>query len=122
MAEKIPTGRTKAPTDGGRGPTEPSDIGDDQQAGAHRGQNFQPRNAGAVEDSIDEAAARTARELNARAGAAEHPGTHQDTAWEARVERGEEWEEQKDPERTSEADDAFEEPVRQALRATRDEP
>ncbi|HEX5750517.1 MAG TPA: hypothetical protein VFZ09_30090 [Archangium sp.] len=46
--------------------------------------------------SIDAAAARVAQDINARARAADNPGPSQDTSWEARVERGEEWEEQDD--------------------------
>jgi hypothetical protein len=91
---KIPIGRTKEPTD--KEPKDPTDIGDDQYAGWNRGENFQPRNAGAVSDNMDRAAARVAQDINRRSGAAENPGPSQDTSWEARVERGEEWEEQQD--------------------------
>ncbi|AKJ06895.1 hypothetical protein ATI61_105138 [Archangium gephyra] len=86
MADKprIPTGRTKEPTH--------------REAQEPTGANFQPRNAGELEDAIDAAAARVAQDINAnaRARAAENPGPMQDTSWEARVERGEEWEEQDD--------------------------
>jgi len=58
--------------------------------------NFQPRNAGAVSDSMDRAAARVAQDINDRAGRADNPGPSRDTSWEARVEEGEEWVEQKD--------------------------
>ena len=91
---KIPTGRTKEPTHSEA--QEPTDVGNDQYAGMNRGANFQPRNAGELEDSIDAAAARVAQDINARARAADNPGPAQDTSWEARVERGEEWEEQDD--------------------------
>ncbi|WNG34216.1 hypothetical protein F0U61_11690 [Archangium violaceum] len=93
---KIPTGRTKEPTDKGRDAPEMTNVGDDQYVPDQRGQNFQPRNAGAMEDSIDQAAARVARDINERARADVNPGPSQDTAWEARVEEGEEWEEQAD--------------------------
>ncbi len=93
---KIPTGRTKEPTDKGRGPAEPTSIGEDQHAGAHRGQNFQPRNAGAVEDSMEEAAARVARDIRENQTPDVSGRPDQDTPWEARVERGEEWLENKD--------------------------
>jgi hypothetical protein len=91
---KIPTGRTKEPTH--QEAQEPTDVGNDQYAGMNRGANFQPRNAGEFEDAIDAAAARVAQDINARARAADNPGPAQDTSWEARVERGEEWEEQDD--------------------------
>lgn len=91
---KIPTGRTKEPTH--QEAKEPTDVGNDQYAGMNRGANFQPRNAGDLDDSIDAAAARVARDINARTRAADNPGPSQDTSWEARVERGEEWEEQDD--------------------------
>lgn len=96
---KIPTGRTKEPTDKGRDAPEMTNVGDDQYVPDQRGQNFQPRNAGEMEDAIDQAAARVARDINERARADVNPGPSQDTAWEARVEKGEEWDEQvdKDP-------------------------
>jgi hypothetical protein len=93
---KIPTGRTTNSQDKGRADTEMTNVGDDQYVPDERGQNFQPRNAGTLEDSIDAAAARVARDINARTGPADNPGSSQDTSWEARVERGEEWEEQED--------------------------
>ncbi|HYO59598.1 hypothetical protein [Archangium sp.] len=58
--------------------------------------HFQPRNAGEVADSMDVAAARVARDINERTRPADNPGPSQDTSWEARVERGEEWVEQED--------------------------
>ena len=95
---KIPTGRTKAPTN--TEPKEPTAIGDDQYAGWNRGENFQPRNAGDMEDSMDRAAARVAQDINrggeSASGGSVNPGPSQDTSWEARVEEGEEWVEQKD--------------------------
>ncbi len=93
---KIPTGRTKEPTDKGRDAPDMTNVGDDQYVPDQRGQNFQPRNAGAMEDAMDQAAARVARDTNARTRPADNPGSSQDTSWEARVERGEEWEEQAD--------------------------
>ena len=93
---KIPTGRTKNSKDKGRADTEMTNVGDDQYVPDERGQNFQPRNGGELEDSIDAAAARVARDINARTSPADNPGSSQDTSWEARVERGEEWEEQED--------------------------
>jgi hypothetical protein len=92
--KKIPTGRTKEPTH--KEPLDPSDVGDDQYAGMNRGANFQPRNAGDLEDSMDRTAARVAQDINARTRGADNPGPSQDTSWEARVENGEEWEEQTD--------------------------
>jgi hypothetical protein len=94
---KIPTGRTKEPTDKrAQGDVEMTNVGDDQYVPDQHGQNFQPRNAGAMEDSIDRAAARVAQDINARTRPADNPGPTQDTSWEARVEEGEEWVEQKD--------------------------
>ncbi|MFL5352254.1 hypothetical protein [Archangium sp.] len=94
---KIPTGRTKEPTDKrDEGDVEMTNVGDDQYVPDQRGQNFQPRNAGALEDSIDRAAARVAQDINARTSPADNPGSRQDTDWEARVEAGEEFEEQRD--------------------------
>lgn len=92
---KIPTGKTKEPTDKRRDP-EMTNVGDDQYVPDQRGQNFQPRNAGTMEDSIDRAAARVAQDINASTRAADNPGPMQDTSWEARVEEGEEFVEQKD--------------------------
>lgn len=89
---KIPTGKTKQPTDTRRD-TEMTNVGDDQYVPDQRGQNFQPRNAGAMEDAIDEAAARVARDINERTTPDVNPGPTQETAWEARVEKGEEFEE-----------------------------
>lgn len=99
---KIPTGRTKEPTDKRQGDPEMTNVGDDQYVPDQRGQNFQPRNAGELEDAIDQAAARVAQDINQRTRRDVNPGPTQDTAWEARVERGEEWDEQtdKDPVRT----------------------
>lgn len=94
---KIPTGRTKEPTDKrNEGDVEMTNVGDDQYVPDQRGQNFQPRNAGAMEDSIDEAAARVARDINARTTPDVNPGPTRETPWEARVEEGEEFEEQRD--------------------------
>jgi hypothetical protein len=91
---KIPKGRTKAPTN--QEPKEPTAIGDDQYAGWNRGENFLPRNAGDLEDSIDQAAARVAQDINRGSGPGVNPGPSQDTSFEGRTERGEEWEENTD--------------------------
>jgi len=95
---KIPTGKTrKAPTD--REAKDPTDIGNDQYAGWNRGENFQPRNAGEVSDSMDAAAARIAKDLRAEQPSEVNARPDQDTPFEARTERGEEWieNEDKDP-------------------------
>jgi hypothetical protein len=95
---KSPKGRTKAPAN--QEPKEPTAIGDDQYAGWNRGENFQPRNAGDLEDSIDRAAARVAQDINrggeSASGGSVNPGPSRDTSFEARTERGEEWEENAD--------------------------
>jgi hypothetical protein len=87
----------------GKGPKDerPRDIGDDQQAGFHAGENFQPRNRGQVEDAQDRGAAETARQLNRERDAS----PTKDTDWEARVERGEEWTTEKVPEREARGDE-----------------
>jgi hypothetical protein len=91
---KTPKGRTKAPVN--KEPKEPTAIGDDQYAGWNRGENFQPRNAGDLEDSIDRAAARVAQDINRGSGPGVNAGPSQDVPFEARTERGEEWEENPD--------------------------
>jgi hypothetical protein len=91
---KIPTGRTKAPTNPEA--QEPTALGDDQYAGWNRGKNFQPRNAGDLEDSIDRAAARVAQDINRGSRPGDNPGPSRDLPFEARTERGEEWEENTD--------------------------
>ncbi|MGZ3461780.1 MAG: hypothetical protein ACXU86_25085 [Archangium sp.] len=93
---KIPTGKTKEPTDKGRGPPEMTNVGDDQYVPDQRGQNFQPRNAGALEDAIDEAAARVAKDLKEEETPDTSPSPIRETPWEARTERDEEWVEQED--------------------------
>lgn len=93
----------------GKGPRDekPRAIGDDQEAGFHAGEDFAPRDRGAVEDAQDrgaaEVSARLARE--AREGGAVNPGTQEQTPWEARVERGEEWEDEQPPERELRGDE-----------------
>ena len=87
----------------GKGPTDekPRDVGDDQEAGYQAGEDFAPRNRGAVEDAVDRAAAeesaRLAREAREDADVSTTPISQ--TPWEARVERGEEWTEERVPER-----------------------
>ncbi|QSQ23659.1 hypothetical protein JY651_01340 [Pyxidicoccus parkwayensis] len=90
----------------GKGPKDerPRDIGDDQQAGFHAGENFQPRNRGQLEDAQDRGAAETARELGREQREAS-PGPISDTEWEARVERGEEWDMEQVPEREARGDE-----------------
>ena len=75
---------------------QPRDIGDDQQAGMHPGENFQPRNRGEGADAKDRAAAED-ETVN--------PGSLSQTAWEGRVERGEEWMEEQVPEREARGDE-----------------
>jgi hypothetical protein len=89
----------------GRGPKDerPRDIGDDQQAGFHAGENFQPRNRGELEDAQDLGAAETARRLARERDVT--PGPIADTDWEARVERGEEWTSEQVPEREARGDE-----------------
>jgi hypothetical protein len=89
----------------GKGPKDerPRDIGDDQQAGFHAGENFQPRNRGQLEDAQDRGAAETARRLREERDA--NPGGRNDTQWEARVERGEEWTTENTPEREARGDE-----------------
>jgi hypothetical protein len=89
----------------GKGPKDerPRDIGDDQQAGFHAGENFQPRNRGQVEDAQDRGAAETARRLGQERDV--NPGPTEETDWEARVERGEEWTTENVPEREARGDE-----------------
>ncbi|MFY0577247.1 hypothetical protein ACN28S_25640 [Cystobacter fuscus] len=83
----------------------PRDIGDDQQAGFMQpGENFQPRDRGELEDAQDEGAARVSRQL-AREDGAINPGPQEQTPWEARVERGEEWDVEQVPEREARGDE-----------------
>lgn len=87
----------------GKGPTDekPRDVGDDQEAGYQAGENFAPRNRGEVADEIDRAAAEESARLarEAREDADVNPGTASQTPWETRVERGEEWTEERVPAR-----------------------
>jgi hypothetical protein len=83
----------------------PRDIGDDQQAGMHPGENFQPRNRGEAADAKDRAAAEESRRLNAEADDTLNPGAIAQTPWEDRVERGEEWMEEEVPEREARGDE-----------------
>jgi hypothetical protein len=83
----------------------PRDIGDDQQAGFHPGENFQPRNRGEVSDAQDRGAAEEARRRAAAADDTVNPGPTEQTPWEARVERGEEWTEEQVPEREARGDE-----------------
>lgn len=82
----------------------PRDIADDQQAGMHPGENFQPRNRGEVEDALDRGAAEVSRQLATHDDTV-NPGTTEQTPWEARVERGEEWIEEQVPEREARGDE-----------------
>lgn len=82
----------------------PRDIGDDQQAGMHPGEDFQPRNRGEVADAQDRGAAQVSRQL-ARDDDTLNPGATEQTAWEGRVERGEEWVEEQVPEREARGDE-----------------
>ncbi|WP_225410560.1 hypothetical protein [Stigmatella hybrida] len=82
----------------------PRGIGDDSQAGMNPRENFQPRNRGQVEDALDRGAAQVSRQLAAEDEAV-NPGPHQQTPWEARVERGEEWIEEQVPEREARGDE-----------------
>ncbi|HLL03831.1 MAG TPA: hypothetical protein VK539_24820 [Myxococcaceae bacterium] len=84
---------------------QPRDIGDDQQAGMHPGENFQPRNRGEGADAKDRAAAEESRRLNAAEDETVNPGSLSQTAWEGRVERGEEWMEEQVPEREARGDE-----------------
>ncbi len=79
----------------------PRDIGDDQQAGFHAGENFQARDRGQVEDAQDRGSADVSRRLAREAGATPTA----DTAWESRVERGEEWTSQEVPKREARGDE-----------------
>jgi hypothetical protein len=90
----------------------PRDIGDDQQAGMHPGENFQPRNRGEVEDALDRGAAEVSRRLAADDHPAE-PNPTEQTQWEDRVERGEETTVEQVPEREARGD---EEPDSEASR------
>jgi hypothetical protein len=81
----------------------PRDIADDQQASMQPGENFQPRNRGEVEDALDRGAAEVSRRLAQDDTAS--PGTIAQTAWEDRVERGEEWQEEQVPEREARGDE-----------------
>ena len=65
--------------------------------------NFQPRNRGQVEDAQDRGAAETARRLAKERDV--NPGPTDDTDWEARVERGEEWTTEQVPEREARGDE-----------------
>ncbi|GHG65116.1 hypothetical protein [Comamonas sp. JC664] len=93
-------GKGKKDTDSS-GDERPRDIGDDQRAGFHAGENFQPRNRGQVEDALDRGAADVSRRLTREADATPNA----DTPWEARVERGEEWMTQEVPEREARGDE-----------------
>ncbi|MCP3142872.1 hypothetical protein [Pyxidicoccus xibeiensis] len=68
-----------------------------------RGENFQPRNRGQMEDAQDRGAAEVARRLASERDA--NRGPHSDTTWEERVERGEEWTTEKVPEREARGDE-----------------
>src|SRR5262245_50155066 len=81
----------------------PRDIGDDQAAGFHAGENFQPRDRGQVEDAQDRGAAEVSRELAGERDV--NPAPVDETSWEARVERGEEWTTEKVPEREARGDE-----------------
>ncbi len=86
----------------GKGPKDekPRDVGTDQAAGYHAGENFAPRNRGEVSDAQDRGAAALSGELARKAREdEENPGTIAQTSWEDRVERGEEWTTQQVPKR-----------------------
>lgn len=84
----------------------PRDIGDDQQAGMHAGENFQPRNRGEVSDALDRGAAEVSRRRAAEdTDDTVNPGPTEQTAWEARVERGEETMVEEVPEREARGDE-----------------
>jgi hypothetical protein len=86
----------------GKGPKDekPRDVGTDQAAGYHAGENFAPRNRGEVSDAQDRGAAALSGELARKAREdEENPGTIAQTSWEDRVERGEEWTTEDTPER-----------------------
>lgn len=82
----------------------PRDIGDDQQAGMHPGENFQPRNRGEVADAQDRGSTQVSRRL-ATDDDTLNPGATEQTPWEGRVERGEEWMEEQVPEREARGDE-----------------
>lgn len=69
-----------------------------------RDENFQPRNRGEVEDAIDRAAQQESKRL-ASEGEAVSTDPIQQTGWEDRVERGEEWSEEQVPEREARGDE-----------------
>ncbi|WP_147443773.1 hypothetical protein [Corallococcus sicarius] len=75
-------------------------------AGARPTKNFQPRNRGQLEDAQDRATAELSHE-RAQAAAREpiNPGPVDETAWEAGVERGEEWLAEDTPEREARGDE-----------------
>jgi hypothetical protein len=84
----------------------PRDIGDDQQAAMQPGENFQPRNRGEVADNIDRAAQQESKRLASQGeGEGVSPDPIKQTAWEDRVERGEEWIEEQVPEREARGDE-----------------
>lgn len=97
---KIPTGRTTKPTAPRAEDARMQAVGDDLYASDQGRENFQPRNAGEVEDSVDQAAARVAKELREEASRRDEPRPDQDTSFEARTERGEEWIENTDTDPT----------------------
>jgi hypothetical protein len=82
-------------------PERPFDVGNDQAAGFHRGENFLPRVGQDVRD-------------RAAASASDTGGStpHTDTDWEARVERGEEFVEEREPSRDVNDDVELERAVR----------
>ena len=71
-------------------------------AGNKDSKNFQPRNRGQLEDAQDRAAAELSHE---RAHEPANPGPVDETAWEAGVERGEEWLPEDTPEREARGDE-----------------
>jgi hypothetical protein len=92
--------RGKTPDAPRRDAAAPQDIGDDQAAGYHRGENFAPRNRGTdvreVADAQAAADARAREQRGARTGDETVDTPLEPSAWEARVERGEEWLEEED--------------------------
>jgi hypothetical protein len=82
----------------------PRDIGDDQQAAMQPGENFQPRNRGEVADALDEGARQVSRRLASDDDTVSTDPIQQ-TSWEDRVERGEEWTEEQVPEREARGDE-----------------